>query len=55
MAEKGQIENLGNIISFINISKNVIGRRVYRKTNVVAENLNQNVEIIVNDGEMIRD
>jgi hypothetical protein len=30
------------------------GRRVYRKTNVVSENLNQNVEIIVNDADDIR-
>jgi hypothetical protein len=30
------------------------GRRVYRKTNVVSENLNQNVEIIVNDVDDIR-
>jgi transposase len=30
------------------------GRRVYRKTNVVSENLNQNVEIIMKDGDDIR-
>ena len=30
------------------------GRRVYRKTNVVAENLNQNVEINVTDKDNIR-
>jgi hypothetical protein len=30
------------------------GRRVYRKTNVVAENLNQNVEISVKDTDAIR-
>jgi hypothetical protein len=30
------------------------GRRVYRKTNVVAENRNQNVEIIRKDGDGIR-
>jgi len=30
------------------------GRRLYRKTNVVSENLNQNVEIIVNDADKIR-
>jgi hypothetical protein len=30
------------------------GRRVYRKTNVASENLNQNVEIIVNDVDDIR-
>src|SRR5208337_1587993 len=30
------------------------GRRVYRKTNVVAENLNQNVELIVTDADKIR-
>jgi hypothetical protein len=30
------------------------GRRVYRKTNIVSENLNQNVEIIVKDGDGIR-
>jgi hypothetical protein len=30
------------------------GRRVYRKTNVVSENLNQNVEIIVQDKNAIR-
>jgi transposase len=30
------------------------GRRVYRKTNVVAENLNQNVEISVTDANKIR-
>jgi hypothetical protein len=27
---------------------------VYRKTNVVSENLNQNVEIIVNDADILR-
>ena len=31
------------------------GRRVYRKTNVVAENLNQNVEISVTDADKIRE
>ena len=30
------------------------GRRIYRKTNVVAENLNQKVELIVNDADKIR-
>ena len=30
------------------------GRRVYKKTNVVSENLNQNVEIIMKDGDEIR-
>jgi hypothetical protein len=30
------------------------GRRVYRKTNVVSENLNQNVEIKVTDTDEIR-
>ena len=30
------------------------GRRVYRKNNVVSENLNQNVELIVNDADGIR-
>jgi transposase len=30
------------------------GRRVYRHTNVVSENLNQNVEIIVNDVDEVR-
>ena len=30
------------------------GRRIYRKTNVVAENLNQNVELIVTDEDKIR-
>jgi hypothetical protein len=30
------------------------GRRVYRKTNVVAENLNQNVEIVIKDANKIR-
>ena len=30
------------------------GRRVNRKTNVVSENLNQNVEIIVNDADILR-
>ncbi len=30
------------------------GRRVYSKTNVVAENLNQNVEISVKDADKIR-
>ncbi len=30
------------------------GRRVYRKTNVVAENLNQNVEISFRDADKIR-
>jgi hypothetical protein len=31
------------------------GRKVYRKTNIVAENLNQNVEIVVTDADKIRD
>ncbi len=31
------------------------GRRVYRKTNVVSENLNQNVEISVTDADKIRE
>ncbi len=31
------------------------GRRAYRKTNVVAENLNQNVEISVTDADKIRE
>jgi abortive infection bacteriophage resistance protein len=30
------------------------GRREYRKMNVVSENKNKNVEIIVNDGDVIR-
>ena len=30
------------------------GRRAYRKTNVVSENMNQNVEIIINDADDIR-
>ena len=30
------------------------GRRVYRKTNIISENLNQNVELIVNDSDCIR-
>jgi hypothetical protein len=30
------------------------GRREYRKTNVVSENLNQNGEIKVNDADAIR-
>ena len=30
------------------------GRRVYRKTNVVSENLNQSVELIVKDADGIR-
>jgi hypothetical protein len=30
------------------------GRRIYRKTNVVSENLNQNVELIINDADGIR-
>jgi hypothetical protein len=30
------------------------GRRVYKKTNVVSENLNQNVEIIMKDGDEVR-
>jgi transposase len=30
------------------------GRRIYRKTNVVAENLNQNVEIRVTDADILR-
>jgi hypothetical protein len=31
------------------------GRRIYRKTNIVAENLNQNVAIIVQDTDAIRE
>jgi hypothetical protein len=31
------------------------GRRIYKKTNVVAENLNQNVEINVTDKDNIRE
>jgi transposase len=31
------------------------GRRVYRKTNVVSENLNQNVEINIMDADKIRE
>ena len=31
------------------------GRRVYRKTNVVAENMNQNVEINITDMDIIRE
>ena len=30
------------------------GRRVYKKTNVVSENLNQNIEITVNDADAVR-
>jgi hypothetical protein len=30
------------------------GRRVYRKTNVVSENINENVDIVVNDADEIR-
>jgi hypothetical protein len=30
------------------------GRRVYRKTNVVAENMNQNVEIVVTEADILR-
>ena len=30
------------------------GRRVYRKTNIVSENLNQNVEIVITDIDKIR-
>ena len=30
------------------------GRRLYRKTNVVSENLNQNIEIVVQDTNAIR-
>jgi hypothetical protein len=30
------------------------GRRIYRKTNVVSENLNQNLQIIMKDGDDIR-
>ena len=30
------------------------GRRIYRNTNVVSENLNQNIEIIVDDADAIR-
>jgi hypothetical protein len=31
------------------------GRRVYRKTNVVAETLNQNIEISITDADKIRE
>ena len=31
------------------------GRRVYKKTNVVSENKNENVEIIVQDADEIRE
>ena len=31
------------------------GRRVYRKMNVVSENKNENVELIVNDADGIRE
>ena len=34
--------------------KNEFGRRIYRNTNVVAENINQNVEIVVTDVDNIR-
>ena len=30
------------------------GRRVYRKTNAVSENINENVEITVNDADILR-
>jgi hypothetical protein len=30
------------------------GRRVYRKTNAVSENLNQKVEIITNEADILR-
>ena len=30
------------------------GRRVYRKTNVVAENINANVEITANEADIFR-
>ena len=30
------------------------GRRVYRKTNVISENKNANVELIINDTDAIR-
>ena len=30
------------------------GRRVYRKMNVVSENLNQNVEITVQEADLLR-
>jgi uncharacterized protein (DUF2344 family) len=30
------------------------GRRVYRKTNVVSENLNQNIEITVKEADILR-
>jgi hypothetical protein len=30
------------------------GRRVYRKTNIVSENHNENVDIEVNDADKIR-
>src|SRR5208283_5113465 len=31
------------------------GRRVYRKTNVISENLNQNVEITVTEADILRE
>ena len=30
------------------------GRRVYRKTNVISENINKNVELTIKDGDQIR-
>jgi len=34
---------------------NEFGRRVYRNTNVVSENLNQNIEIVVTDKDNVRE
>jgi hypothetical protein len=30
------------------------GRRDYRKTNVISENINENVELTINEGDLIR-
>jgi hypothetical protein len=30
------------------------GRREYRKTNIVSENMNENIEVIVKDVDVIR-
>jgi hypothetical protein len=30
------------------------GRRIYRKTNVVSENINENVEITVQEADILR-
>ena len=30
------------------------GRRIYRKTNVISENINENVEITIEEGDQIR-